>query len=126
MRARAAVAVVVAALVLGVLGVRAMTEDAAPGGASVPGGTAHGSAVAAGPAGPSLTSVAARPVLSRPPSIVLVLMDDFSLDLLDTMRSAERMRRTGATYEHAFVVDSLCCVSRSSTSPGSTPTRPAC
>jgi arylsulfatase A-like enzyme len=116
-----AVAVVVAALVTGVLGVRATTEDPAPGGASVPGGTAHGSAVAAAPAGPAAKSVAVRPVLARPPSIVLVLMDDFSLDLLDTMRSAERMRRTGATYEHAFVVDSLCCVSRSSLLTGQYP-----
>ena len=67
------------------------------------------------------TKVAARPVLARRPSIVLVLMDDFSLDLVDTMRSAETMRRAGADYAHAFVVDSLCCVSRASLLTGQYP-----
>ena len=53
------------------------------------------------------------PVLERPPSIVMVLMDDFSLDLVDTMRSAAAMRRDGAsTARNSFVADSLCCVSR--------------
>ena len=65
--------------------------------------------------------LADRPVLARLPSIVLVLMDDFSLDLVDTMRSAERMRQRGADYANAFVVDSLCCVSRSSLLTGQYP-----
>jgi arylsulfatase A-like enzyme len=69
-------------------------------------------AVAPGPGG------ADRP---RRPSIVLVVMDDFSLDLLDTMRSAATMRRRGASYENAFVVDSLCCVSRTSLLTGQYP-----
>ena len=55
------------------------------------------------------------------PNIVLVLMDDFSMDLLQTMRSARDMRRRGASYSHAFVVDSLCCVSRSSLFTGQYP-----
>ncbi|RYP88586.1 hypothetical protein EKO23_01465 [Nocardioides guangzhouensis] len=58
---------------------------------------------------------------ARRPSIVLVVMDDFSLDLLDTMRSAAAMRRKGASYENAFVVDSLCCVSRTSLLTGQYP-----
>ena len=60
-------------------------------------------------------------MLARRPSIVLVLMDDFSLDLVDTMRAAETMRRAGADYAHAFVVDSLCCVSRASLLTGQYP-----
>ena len=52
--------------------------------------------------------------LAGKPNIVLVLMDDFSMDLVQTMRAARDMRRRGASYSHAFVVDSLCCVSRSS------------
>jgi arylsulfatase A-like enzyme len=57
----------------------------------------------------------------RPPSIVLVLMDDFSTDLLQTMAHARWMQRHGASYRHAFVVDSLCCVSRASIFTGQYP-----
>ena len=56
-----------------------------------------------------------------PPNIVLVLMDDASMDLLPTMRHAGTMRRTGAFYAHSFVVDSLCCVSRASLATGQSP-----
>jgi arylsulfatase A-like enzyme len=55
------------------------------------------------------------------PNIVLVLMDDFSMDLLPTMRSAAAMRRVGASYSHSFVIDSLCCVSRASLLTGQYP-----
>lgn len=58
---------------------------------------------------------------SKRPNIVLVLMDDFSMDLVQTMRSVRDMRRRGADYSHAFVVDSLCCVSRSSLFTGQYP-----
>ncbi len=52
---------------------------------------------------------------------MFVLMDDFSLNLLRTMRSARVMARRGASYDNAFVVDSLCCVSRSATFTGQYP-----
>jgi len=55
------------------------------------------------------------------PDIVLILMDDFSLELLSTMRQARRMSREGSTYENAFVVDSLCCPSRTSLLTGRMP-----
>jgi len=58
---------------------------------------------------------------AEPPSIVLVLMDDFSTDLLPALRSARRMGREGASYTHAFTVDSLCCVSRTSLLTGQYP-----
>ena len=48
-------------------------------------------------------------------------MDDFSKDLLPTMRSVRYMARHGASYDNAFVVDSLCCVSRASTFTGQYP-----
>ncbi len=57
----------------------------------------------------------------RRPNVVFVLMDDFSMDLLRTMRSARYMARHGASYDNAFVVDSLCCVSRSATFTGQYP-----
>ncbi len=55
------------------------------------------------------------------PNIVLVLMDDFSTDLLPSLASAARMAREGASYPHSYVVDSLCCVSRSSLFTGQYP-----
>jgi len=59
--------------------------------------------------------------LPERPSFVVVLMDDFSLDLLRTMRQAQVMAREGASYDHAYVVDSLCCVSRTSLLTGQYP-----
>ncbi len=48
-------------------------------------------------------------------------MDDFSWDLLPTMRQAGDMAREGASYRHSYVVDSLCCVSRTSLLTGQYP-----
>ncbi len=62
-----------------------------------------------------------RPQQAGRPNVVVVMMDDFSMDLLQTMRSAERMRKQGASYSHAYAVDSLCCVSRSSFFTGQYP-----
>lgn len=76
---------------------------------------------------PAITpeSVVSKPfsakALAKKPNIVLVVMDDFSLDLVQTLRAARDMRRRGADYSHAFVVDSLCCVSRSSIFTGQYP-----
>jgi N-acetylglucosamine-6-sulfatase len=55
------------------------------------------------------------------PNIVLVVMDDFSMDLVSTMRHAGTMRRTGASYRHSYVVDSQCCPSRASLLTGQYP-----
>jgi len=55
------------------------------------------------------------------PNIVVVMMDDFSMDLVQTLRSAKQMRKQGASYSHAFATDSLCCVSRSSFFTGQYP-----
>jgi N-acetylglucosamine-6-sulfatase len=55
------------------------------------------------------------------PSIVLVVMDDFSMDLLPTMRHATQMRRKGAFYSNSFVVDAQCCPSRASLLTGQYP-----
>lgn len=51
----------------------------------------------------------------------MVLMDDFSLELLATMPNAQRMRTEGATYRNAHVVDSLCCPSRAAIFTGRPP-----
>jgi len=72
----------------------------------------------AGPvqAGPSDSRQAGRPIPAATPearpNIVLVLMDDASMDLVASMAQAHEMAARGASYRNAFVVDSLCCVSR--------------
>ncbi len=63
-----------------------------------------------------------RPSRGLPdPNVVLVVMDDVSIDLLATMAEAQRMRGEGAAYSAAFVPDSLCCVSRASLLTGQYP-----
>ena len=54
-------------------------------------------------------------------NIVMILMDDFSLELLATMPQALRMQDQGATYRNAHVVDSLCCPSRAAIFTGRPP-----
>ena len=77
--------------------------------------------VAAGLDAPGVRALPAQQTTPRRPNIVFVLMDDFSVDLLPTMRSALWMSRAGASFDHAYVVDSLCCVSRSATFTGQYP-----
>ncbi|MEO5709211.1 MAG: sulfatase-like hydrolase/transferase [Nocardioidaceae bacterium] len=57
----------------------------------------------------------------KPPSIVLILMDDFSTELLATMANGQRMKSQGASFTNSFVADSLCCVSRSALFTGQYP-----
>ena len=77
-----------------------------------PSATADATAVA------ELQPAAAR---AKRPNVVVVMLDDFSTDLVQTMRSVQRMRKAGASYPHSFVTDSLCCVSRSSFFTGQYP-----
>ena len=66
---------------------------------------------------------------SHPANIVLILTDDYSLDLMSqnqdilskTMPNLARMIRDGVTFTHYFVTDSLCCPSRSSIFTGLLP-----
>src|SRR5690348_2457198 len=83
-------------------------DDAAPPSTAVPLRPAPTSPVAAEPARHTLPT----------PNIVFVLMDDFSAELLPTMRNAQALAARGATYPSSFVVDSLCCVSRAATFTG--------
>jgi N-acetylglucosamine-6-sulfatase len=89
----------------------------APGGAPPDGARPPRTTSSAAAVG-ELQPAAAR---AKRPNVVVVMLDDFSMDLVQTMRSAQRMRRTGASYPHAFVTDSLCCVSRSSFFTGQYP-----
>ena len=75
---------------------------------------------ASGSAHPEEAALAPVQAAQRP-DIVLILMDDFSTELLRSMPQAQRMKREGAFYHNAFVVDSLCCPSRSALLTGQTP-----
>ena len=68
------------------------------------------------PGGPA---VPPRP--SEPPNVVLVVMDDFSTELLPTMPNLVALQERAATYDNAFVVNSLCCPSRAATFTGLPP-----
>lgn len=91
--------------------VGACSVDAAP-----PEGVEQPAASTA-PSGPT----AERPAADDRPDVVFIMMDDFSLELLQTMPQALRMQREGATYRNAFVIDSLCCPSRAALLTGQTP-----
>lgn len=67
------------------------------------------------------SAVPVQQVSNKSPNIVFVLMDDFSMDLVPTLKHARTMTRLGASYQNAFVVDSLCCVSRAATFTGQYP-----
>ena len=54
-------------------------------------------------------------------SVVVILADDLSLDLVRLMPQARRMRRDGLTFRRFIVSDSLCCVSRTSMLTGRLP-----
>ena len=70
----------------------------------------------------SVQPAAGHPGKARPTTdVVLVLMDDFSWNLLPTLRQAQDMAREGAWYRHSYVVDTLCCVSRTSLLTGQYP-----
>lgn len=71
------------------------------------------------PMSPTTAAGPGQPV--ERPDIVVVLLDDFSMELLPTMRRATAMAAEGAVFEHAYVVDSLCCPSRAATLSGLPP-----
>ncbi len=60
------------------------------------------------------------------PNFVLILADDFSMNLmpkprLENMPQLARMMREGMTFNNYFVTNSLCCPSRSSIFTGLLP-----
>ena len=55
------------------------------------------------------------------PNIVVVVMDDVSMDLLPAMPNLARLSDRGATYEHSYVINSLCCPSRAAMFTGQPP-----
>ena len=66
---------------------------------------------------------------ARGPNIVMILADDFSLDLMseqnsvltEAMPNLAQMMKEGMTFSNYFVTDSLCCPSRSSIFTGLLP-----
>jgi N-acetylglucosamine-6-sulfatase len=61
------------------------------------------------------------PVPDQRPNIVFVLTDDLSSDLVQYMPHVLAMERAGTSFKNYFVVDSLCCPSRSAIFTGQYP-----
>jgi N-acetylglucosamine-6-sulfatase len=55
------------------------------------------------------------------PNFVFVLTDDLSMNLISRMPHVRALQRTGSTMSHYYVVDSLCCPSRSAIFTGEYP-----
>ncbi len=119
-------AIVVAAVALTVLPVVLLAPDgtapSAPqlsgAGAESPTGAPSGSATPT----PTPTPAPSAPSTpDGPPNIVLVVLDDFSTELLRTMPNVVALQERAATYDNAFVVNSLCCPSRAATFTGLPP-----
>jgi N-acetylglucosamine-6-sulfatase len=74
---------------------------------------------------------ALKPPAGRPatPNIVMVLVDDFSMNLMTqdqgilqkSMPNLARMMKDGVSFSHYYVTDSLCCPSRASIFTGLMP-----
>ncbi|HEU5265657.1 MAG TPA: sulfatase [Jatrophihabitans sp.] len=58
---------------------------------------------------------------SAQPNIVFVLTDDLSMNLISHMPHVRAMQRAGTTMSRYYVVDSLCCPSRSAIFTGEYP-----
>jgi len=63
---------------------------------------------------------AARAAAGRP-NIVFILTDDLSMNLLPYLPAVQEMQRQGTTLSHYYVVDSLCCPSRTAIFTGEYP-----
>jgi arylsulfatase A-like enzyme len=58
---------------------------------------------------------------SSRPNFVFVLTDDLAWNLVSHMRHVEALQQAGTTMSHYYVVDSLCCPSRSAIFTGEYP-----
>lgn len=86
-------------------------------------GAGHPGATAATPSRDDARAGSAGSAGGAPdqPNMILVVMDDFSVELLATMTNVRRMQRQGATYPNTFVVNTLCCPSRAAMFTGLPP-----
>jgi N-acetylglucosamine-6-sulfatase len=65
-------------------------------------------------------SLSGQPASSRP-NIIFVLTDDLSWNLVSNMPHVKQLEQAGSTMSHYYVVDSLCCPSRSAIFTGQYP-----
>lgn len=70
---------------------------------------------------PVVTPTATLAASKKHPNIVFVLADDYAMNLVDHMPALQRLQADGRTMADHYVVDSLCCPSRSSIFTGRYP-----
>jgi N-acetylglucosamine-6-sulfatase len=75
---------------------------------------------ATSPTIPSVTKAPSARAVERP-NIIFVLTDDLSMNLLPYLPHVRAMQRAGTTLSHYYVVDSLCCPSRTAIFTGQYP-----
>jgi N-acetylglucosamine-6-sulfatase len=73
------------------------------------------------PAPTTITPTATLAASPKHPNIVFVLADDYAMNLVSHMPNLQRMQADGRTMSRYYVVDSLCCPSRSSILTGRYP-----
>jgi arylsulfatase A-like enzyme len=78
-------------------------------------------AAAQPPATPSGHPTAPAPESAARPNIVLVLVDDLSMNLVPYMPNVRKLQQDGTTFTNYTVTDSLCCPSRASLFKGQFP-----
>jgi N-acetylglucosamine-6-sulfatase len=69
----------------------------------------------------SVAPPASAPTSATRPNIVLVLVDDLSMNLVQYMPNVRGLQRDGTTFTNYTVTDSLCCPSRASLFKGQFP-----
>jgi arylsulfatase A-like enzyme len=62
---------------------------------------------------PAATSTSSPHAVDARPNIVFVLTDDLSMNLVPYMPHIQALMQSGTSFRNYFVVDSLCCPSRS-------------
>src|ERR1700753_2515929 len=70
---------------------------------------------------PTSYRVTTTQAASGRPNIVFVLTDDLSKNLISQMPAVQSLQQSGASLSHYYVVDSLCCPSRSAIFTGEYP-----
>ena len=81
-------------------------------------------AVLAGAGSTATSTAVSHPAFPPPgsrPNVVFVLTDDLSWNLVSHMPHLQALQRAGTTMSDYYVVDSLCCPSRSAIFTGEYP-----
>lgn len=120
---RATAAVAVGLVAISAIVGTALTARHPEAGASIQHRTGGAPPVAGATATPTVTAPAVtnQGTPGKRPNIVFVLTDDLSMNLLPYLPGVQQLQRAGTTLSKYYVVDSLCCPSRTAIFTGEYP-----